>query len=160
MRVTRILTALALVATPIAAQAVPASNAEDVFVRRLQALLDLPRRTAELRDTGVPDSTVRNVLWAMDNAKMPETEQVAALTTERDAAREHGPADNFGAFVQSRLAAGDRGQVLAKSIREEHARGRNGSKMRQQMNNSRRNSRDSKPDDRKPDDRKPDSDHN
>lgn len=140
MRAYGILTTLTLVAAPLMAQAMPASNAEDVFVQRVQALLDLPRLAAELRDTGIPDSTVRNVLWSMDNAKMPETEQVAALTTERDAAREHGPTDNFGAFVQTRLAAGDRGQVLAKAIRAEHTRGRNGSKMRQQMNNSRQNS--------------------
>src|SRR6185369_11655127 len=35
MKAERILIALALVATPIAAQTVPASNAEDVFVQRL-----------------------------------------------------------------------------------------------------------------------------
>lgn len=148
MRVYRILTALTLVAAPLMGQAVPSSNAEDVFVQRLQALLDLPRVTAELRDTGVPDSDVRNILNAMNQAKLPEAEQVAALTAERDAAREHGPADNFGAFVQRRLAAGDRGQVLARAIRDEHARNKHGSKIRRQNDNERRNPRapESKPD--------------
>ena len=125
MKAERILIALALVATPIAAQTVPASNAEDVFVQRLTALMALPKLTADLRDAGVADSTLRNVLSAMEGADLKETEQVAALTTERDAARASGQADNFGAFVQRRLAAGDRGQVLAKSIRSAHlARGR------------------------------------
>jgi hypothetical protein len=135
----KILAALTLVGAPLAAQTVPASNAEDMFVQRLTALLDLPRITADLRDAGIPDSTVQNLLYSMEQAKLPETDQVAMLTVERDAAREHGPTNNFGAFVQSRLAAGDRGQVLAKAIRDEHARGRDGSKIRQEINKSRRN---------------------
>lgn len=146
MRVYKILAVLTLTAAPLMAQTMPANNAEDLFVQRVQALLDLPRLAADVRDAGVPNSTVWEVLNAMDRAKLPETEQVALLTAERDAAREHGPVDNFGAFVQTRLAAGDRGQVLAKAIRAEHARGRNGSKVRQQINNSRQNSRESKPD--------------
>lgn len=124
MRFYTMLATLTLAATPVMAQSVPASNAEDVFVQRLTALMDLPKLAADLRDAGVPDSTVRSVLTSMDAANLKETEQVAALTTERDEARAHGPANNFGAFVQRRLAAGDRGQVLAKSIRGAHlARG-------------------------------------
>jgi hypothetical protein len=124
MRVLKIVAALTLVAVPLAAQTVPQSNAEDQFVQRLQALFDLPRITASLRDVGVPDSTVRSLLYAMDDAKLPEPQEVAALTVARDAAQQNGPANNFGAFVQRRLAAGDRGQVLAKAIRAEHLRQR------------------------------------
>jgi hypothetical protein len=138
MRVLKIVAALTLVAAPLAAQTVPQSNAEDQFVQRLQALFDLPRITASLRDVGVPDSTVRNLLYAMEDAKLPETQQLAALTVERDAAQQNGPANNFGAFVQRRLAAGDRGQVLAKAIRAEHMRQRAIPTYKEQLSDSAR----------------------
>jgi hypothetical protein len=41
--------------------------------------------------------------------------------TENKAIREHGPVDNFGAFVQRRLDEGLRGRDLADAIRAEHA---------------------------------------
>jgi len=40
---------------------------------------------------------------------------------ENDAIRKHGRIDNFGAFVQEKLAAGLRGRELAAAIHAEHA---------------------------------------
>lgn len=125
MQVYRIFTALTLVAMPLASQTVTNSNADDAFVRRLQAMMELPRLTASLRDIGVADTTIRSVLNAMQRANLPEPEQVTLLSTERDAARAYGPSRNFGAFVQGQLAAGLRGRELAAAIRREHARRRN-----------------------------------
>lgn len=112
-----------LLAAPLVAQQ-PADPAV-LMQQRIEALLSLPQRATEIRRNGVPDSTVRSVLDILVKQKVPATEAVTILENERDASAEHGPTDNFGAFVQSQLAAGKRGQALAAAIRAEHqARGK------------------------------------
>ena len=47
---------------------------------------------------------------------------MADMTKEQSRAiDEHGPTDNFGAFVQSKLDQGLRGRELSDAIRAEHA---------------------------------------
>lgn len=57
----------------------------------------------------------------MEAKKVPAHEARQVIDEERVARRDHRPVDNFGAFVQSRLQAGLRGQELAAAIRAEHA---------------------------------------
>lgn len=109
---------------PLAAQQATPTEAER-FRQRIEAILNLPRRAEEVRKEGVPDSTVRTVLDILVKDRVPATEATVVLESQRDAARENGPTDNFGAFVQSQLAAGKRGRELAAAIRAEHqARGK------------------------------------
>ncbi len=95
----------------------PAEQATDI----LSSIL-LPRTSQILRESGVPDEDVRSVIEEARRRRMPpqETQQVLEQTLE--SVREHGPVDNFGAFVQAQLAARLRGRDLAAAIRTEHAR--------------------------------------
>jgi hypothetical protein len=78
--------------------------------------------TADARREGVTSDEIRAVLDAMRGAGVPAHEATTLFDSERAARREYGPVDNFGAFVQSQLAAGKRGQDLAAAIRAEHER--------------------------------------
>jgi hypothetical protein len=97
------------------------------WVAVLQAAAQLPVSANEARSEGVPDKDVREVLNAMRDKKVRASEARDVLDEARSARREHGPVDNFGAFVQSRLDAGLRGRELAAAIRAEHrAHGKGG----------------------------------
>ena len=102
-------------ATPMLAQ-VPE------WVSQILTAAQLPLATAEARREGVPSDDIRAVLEAMGRAGVPAHEAAAVIDTARVVRREHGPVDNFGAFVQSQLAAGKRGRELSAAIRAEHAR--------------------------------------
>lgn len=107
------------------APAQPAPNSSEAIQARIAAILGIPARADEVRRAGVPDSTVRGVLDILVGRAVPPEEVEQILVAERDAAREHGPTDNFGAFVQARLEQGLRGRELAAAIRAEHvARGK------------------------------------
>lgn len=82
----------------------------------------LPVVTTEARREGIPDSSIFSVLDAMKKARIPASEASVVLDSARAAHRDNGPVGNFGAFVQSQLAAGKRGTALAAAIRAEHAR--------------------------------------
>ena len=111
-------------AVPLAAQPIP-DSVPTWQRQRIEALLGIPRRADELRRAGAPDTSVRSVLDVLLKQKVPAQEAVTILEAERDAVRDHGPTDNFGAFVQSQLAAGKRGRELSAAIRAEHeARGK------------------------------------
>ena len=87
----------------------------------------LPVSANAARSEGVPGDEVRAVIESMRNKNMPAHEARGVLDEARNARREHGPVDNFGAFVQSKLDAGLRGRDLAAAIRAEHAaRGKGG----------------------------------
>lgn len=121
---------LLVLATPGAAQVAAATQAEssaaDLLRQRVASILRIPTRADEVRQAGVADSTVRSVLDILRGRQVPAEQVEVILTAERDAAREHGPTDNFGAFVQSQLDRGLRGRELAAAIRAEHAqRGKN-----------------------------------
>ena len=92
------------------------------WVEQLLAASRLPLETAEARREGVSNGYIREVLEAMRTARVPAHEAVAVIDTARAVHREHGPVDNFGAFVQAQLASGKRGRELAAAIRAEHAR--------------------------------------
>jgi hypothetical protein len=92
------------------------------WVNQLLTAARLPVATAEARREGVASSDIRAVLDAMIRAKVPASEATAVIDTTRVLQREQGPVNNFGAFVQSQLAAGKRGPALAAAIRAEHAR--------------------------------------
>ena len=81
----------------------------------------LPVSANAARSEGVPDTTVRAVIVAMRDKNVRAHEAREVLDEARNARRDHGPVDNFGAFVQTKLAAGLRGRDLAAAIRAEHA---------------------------------------
>ena len=91
------------------------------WVTQLIAATDLPVVAVQLRNDGVPASEVRQTIDALIGARMRAHEAREVLVHERDAIRDHGPVDNFGAFVQSKLSAGLRGRELAAAIKAEHA---------------------------------------
>ena len=92
------------------------------WVNQLLTAARLPVATAEARRDGVASTDIRAVLDAMIRSKVPAYEATAVIDTARVVHHEQGPVDNFGAFVQSQLAAGKRGPALAAAIRAEHAR--------------------------------------
>jgi hypothetical protein len=117
--------ALILLTAPAGAAQDVAPAATPSLIDRIRAASKLPIRTAEVREAGVPDSSVRRVMDVFRQRNTEPAEAEAILTAERDAAREHGPSDNFGEFVQGQLESGKRGRELAEAIRAEHqARGR------------------------------------
>lgn len=81
----------------------------------------LPVSANAARSEGVPGDEVRAVIEAMRDKNVRAHEAREVLDEARSARREHGPVDNFGAFVQSKLDAGLRGRDLAAAIRAEHA---------------------------------------
>jgi hypothetical protein len=95
------------------------------WVTELLAAALLPVSAAEARNEGVSDAEVRAVLDAMRNARLSAREARDVIDEGRTARRDHGPVDNFGAFVQTKLQAGLRGRELAAAIKAEHvARGK------------------------------------
>ena len=97
------------------------------WVSRLLTAARLPVETSEARREGVANDEIRSVLDAMRRSRVPAHEAVDIIDTARVVRREHGPVDNFGAFVQAQLASGKRGRDLAAAIRAEHARAGKGS---------------------------------
>src|SRR5688572_21405597 len=107
--------ATALTAAPAAAQ-----ESSGALASVLQALL-LPRTIQESRTLGVPDSDIRAILDRARERRVRAADVNELFEHENRAIREHGPVDNFGAFVQRRLDEGLRGRDLAEAIRAEHA---------------------------------------
>lgn len=92
------------------------------WVSQLLDAAQLPVATAEARREGVFDRDIRAILDAMRRAGVAAHDATPLIDTARVVHRDYGPVDNFGAFVQSQLAAGKRGTALAAAIRAEHAR--------------------------------------
>ena len=92
------------------------------WVTQILTAAQLPIATTEARREGIASEEIRAVLEAMGRSGIPAYEATLVIDTARAVRREHGPVDNFGAFVQSQLAAGKRGRDLAAAIRAEHAR--------------------------------------
>jgi hypothetical protein len=114
-RIWTLVLATALAAAPSAAQ-----ESSSMVASVLQALR-LPRTTLEARTLGVPESDIRAILDKAREKRVPAADVNELFEHENRAIREHGPVDNFGAFVQSRLNEGLRGRDLAEAIRAEHA---------------------------------------
>ena len=110
------------------------------WVNQILTAAQLPVVASEARREGVTSAEIRTVLDAILNAGVPAYEATALLDSTRAVRRDHGPVDNFGAFVQSQLAAGKRGPALAAAIRQEH--------VRQGKGNAKRGEKDDKSDDK------------
>ena len=104
------------------AGAAPAAAQLPDWVNDILVATRLPVVADSARREGASNESVRDVLEAMTKSRLPAHEATAILDSARTARREHGPVDNFGAFVQSQLAQGKRGRELAAAIRAEHAR--------------------------------------
>ncbi len=88
------------------------------------AALKLPQVAERVREAGVPREDVEDVVMAAKDRGMSPGETAEILEASSEAVDDHGPVDNFGAFVQARLDEGLRGRDLAAAIRAEHeARG-------------------------------------
>ncbi len=99
----------------------PASAQSPDLSSRILSAAELPISAAQARSEGTTNEVLGKVLEVLRGAKVPAGEASDVIQEEREARREHGPVDNFGAFVQSQLAAGLRGRELAAAIRAEHA---------------------------------------
>jgi hypothetical protein len=106
-----------LVATPALAQ----ESTSSLF-RRLTDAARLPAAAQESRQLGVPESDLQGVFRVARDNRLTSTDLLDIFTVENDAIRQNGRIDNFGSFVQGRLAAGLRGRDLADAIHAEHAR--------------------------------------
>ena len=124
MRVTILALGAALVAAPLPAQA--PDSAAIKLKQRIDSWLNLPQKTDEARRAGVPDGSLQSILDILRKGDVTPAEASSILDVETAAVREHGPTDNFGAFVQAQLAAGTRGQALSAAIRAEHQRNGHG----------------------------------
>ncbi|MCY1005681.1 hypothetical protein OV079_08900 [Nannocystis pusilla] len=120
--------AIGLAAAPLAAHAAPAAGeaserAEDRRTpnERILGALTLPLKAQALRKSGVGEGEVKAGLKAAKAKKLAAGDAAELLDEAAKATRDHGPVENFGAFVQAKLDAGLRGRDLAAAIREEHA---------------------------------------
>ena len=102
--------------------AAPAAAQLPEWVTDILAATRLPVVADSARREGTSNEAVREALEAMAKSRLPAHEATVILDSARVARREHGPVDNFGAFVQAQLAEGKRGRELAAAIRAEHAR--------------------------------------
>jgi hypothetical protein len=70
----------------------------------------------------VPDADMKEALKAAKRKGLRADEMSDVTDEQNRAMDEHGPVDNFGAFVQSKLDEGLRGRDLAAAIRAEHVK--------------------------------------
>lgn len=105
----------------LAATAVTRPALAQDFSSVLRAI-DLPRVVADLLDDGISADNIVAIIEDVVEKGIPAGETTEILSAASDAVDEHGPVDNFGAFVRGQLDAGLRGRELAQAIREEHAR--------------------------------------
>jgi hypothetical protein len=103
-------------AAPLAAQE-EAPSIRDIILRSAR----LPEVTKEARVLGVPEQDIRTIFGTAREQRIPAGVLTEVMVTQNEAVREHGPVENFGAFVQAKLAQGMRGRELAAAIRAEHA---------------------------------------
>lgn len=110
---------LALIAASAFAQEAEgdkASRREEIL-----AALDLPAAAQSLRDKGVDKEGVKEAIGAAKGKGLKAKEARGLMKDAEGAVDEHGPVDNFGAFVKGKLDSGLRGRELAAAIKAEHA---------------------------------------
>jgi hypothetical protein len=110
----------AVLASPASAQ--DGGIASGASARRMLRAILLPLTSGEARKAGIADVEIRELLGLARQRRIPADEMELVLREEVRSARQHGPIDNFGAFVQDRLDHGLRGRELATAIRSEHER--------------------------------------
>lgn len=122
MKIVLIIAAAILLAAPLGAlaQEETETGKDATLGEWIQKAADLITTSNEAREAGIPAEDVAEVLEiSREQGFSPEeTQEVLVVSTE--AVEESGPVDNFGAFVQTKLAEGLRGQELAAAIHEEH----------------------------------------
>ena len=122
MKIVLITAAALLLAAPLGAYAQEETETgkDATLGEWIQKAADLITTSNEAREAGIPAEDVAKVLEiSREQGFSPEeTQEVLVVSTE--AVEESGPVDNFGAFVQAKLAEGLRGQELAAAIHEEH----------------------------------------
>ncbi|MED5373872.1 MAG: hypothetical protein VX899_22830 [Myxococcota bacterium] len=102
-------------------QAPPSSENGDLAAKpEILQLLELPSAADRYRQSGASEADTGQALRSMQEAGVPAAEAAQTMEQANQAAREHGPTDNFGAFVQGQLKEGKRGNDLADAIHEEH----------------------------------------
>ena len=106
--------ATALAAAPVAAEDSPS-------IVSLMQSLRLPRATQEARLLGVHDRDIRDMFDIARENRFTAGDLYDVFEARNASIREHGPVDNFGAFVQAKHREGLRGRDLAAAIRAEHA---------------------------------------
>lgn len=89
-------------------------------VSEILRIIGLPGITEEARREGLPEEDIQIIIEESRRRKLPPSETIAIMEESGHAARENGPVDNFGAFVQSRLDSGLRGRELSDAIHAEH----------------------------------------
>jgi hypothetical protein len=113
------LLAVAMIASPVGA----IGAQQPSLIERLRAAMQLPAIVDSVKkNSGMPEREVNEVIAEIKRRRMPASEARDVLQEANAAIRDHGPLDNFGAFVKARLDAGLRGRALAQAIRQEHAR--------------------------------------
>jgi hypothetical protein len=111
--------AVALIASPI--DAIEAQQPS--LIERIRGAMQLPAVVDSVKqNSGMPEREISDVIAEIKRRRMPASEARDVLRESNAAIRDHGPVDNFGAFVKARLDAGLRGRALAQAIRQEHAR--------------------------------------
>jgi len=105
----------------LAAVPVSAQESSSGFLQELLQAARLPTVTREARVLGVPERDLQTIFAAAREHRIPAGNLAELLSEENKAIRQHGPVDNFGAFVQEKLDAGLRGRELAAAIHAEHA---------------------------------------
>lgn len=111
---------LASLALAFASPAAPAQDVSRDSVAILRTIL-LPRVSEILRERGIPPEEIETTIFGARERGVPPSEMAGIFEETARAVDEHGPIENFGAFVQRQLAAGLRGPELAAAIRAEHA---------------------------------------
>lgn len=102
--------------------ATPPSTDDKARRERLVKASKLPRKATEVRAKGVPASDVKEAMAAAKSKGVKAGDMAEVAEEHGKAVDEHGPIDNFGAFVKAKLDEGLRGRELAAAIRAEHAK--------------------------------------
>lgn len=100
------------------------ASADDDSEKQKEALLkaiQLPQIAEMARKAGIDPEELKKILKEGKQKKVPAKDMEETLDAGIKAQKEHGPIDNFGAFVQSKLKEGLRGRALAEAIHKEHA---------------------------------------
>lgn len=112
---------LLVLATALAAAPAAAQDLHTMAMESLLQSLRLPKAAQEARTLGVPEQDLRGIFDMARAKQLPAGSITEVIEVGNTSIREHGPVDNFGAFVQARLDEGLRGRELAAAIRAEHA---------------------------------------
>jgi hypothetical protein len=86
----------------------------------LKQAAELPVLAHDLRGSGLDTNEVDKAVAIAKDKGLKTEEATEVLRETKKDVDEHGPVDNFGAFVQSKLDEGLRGTDLAAAIKAEH----------------------------------------